>query len=72
MVRTTAEWALIGFFRGICGSDPVRILAGHDNLTTAPSGGEAETLEDICDLEPGPCRLACMARIKGPVEVEIL
>ncbi len=57
---------------GICGSDPIRILAGHENLTTAPDGGESETLEDICDLEPGPCRLACMARIKGPVEVEIL
>ncbi len=57
---------------GICGSDPIRILAGHENLTTAPDDGESETLEDICDLEPGPCRLACMARIKGPVEVEIL
>ena len=57
---------------GICGSDPIRILSGHENLVTAPSDGEAETLEDICDLEPGPCRLACMARIKGPVEVEIL
>ena len=57
---------------GICGSDPIRILNGHENLTTAPSDGESETLEDICDLEPGPCRLACMARVKGPVEVEIL
>ena len=57
---------------GICGSDPVRILAGHENLTTAPGDGESETLEDICELEPGPCRLACMARIKGPVEVDIL
>ena len=57
---------------GICGSDPIRILSGHENLTTAPNDGESETLEDICDLEPGPCRLACMARIKGPVEVEIL
>ena len=57
---------------GICGSDPIRILSGHENLAGAPTDGEAETLEDICDLEPGPCRLACMARIKGPVEVEIL
>ncbi len=57
---------------GICGSDPIRILSGHENLITGPTDGEAETLEDICDLEPGPCRLACMARIKGPVEVEIL
>ncbi len=57
---------------GICGSDPIRVLSGHENLVAAPTDGEAETLEDICDLEPGPCRLACMARIKGPVEVEIL
>ncbi len=57
---------------GICGSDPIRIHAGHEHLTTAPEAGESETLEDICDLEPGPCRLACMARVTGPVEVEIL
>ncbi len=57
---------------GICGSDPIRILSGHENLAAAPTDGESETLEDICDLEPGPCRLACMTRIKGPVEVEIL
>ena len=57
---------------GICGSDPIRIISGRENLVTEPTPGEAETLEDICELEPGPCRLACMARIKGPVEVEIL
>ncbi len=38
---------------GICGSDPIRIVAGHENLAAAPSGGEAETLEDICELEHG-------------------
>ncbi len=57
---------------GICGSDPIRIHAGHQHLATEPTAGESETLEDICDLEPGPCRLACMARVTGPVEVEIL
>ena len=57
---------------GICGSDPIRVLNGRENLVNEPSDGEAETLEDICDLEPGPCRLACMARIKGPVEVDIV
>ncbi|MEM7352232.1 MAG: FAD-dependent oxidoreductase [Acidobacteriota bacterium] len=57
---------------GICGSDPIRIVAGRENLVAEPDAGESETLEDICDLEPGPCRLACMARIKGPVEVEIV
>ena len=57
---------------GICGSDPIRILGGRENLVSEPDDGESETLEDICEVEPGPCRLACMARVKGPVEVEIL
>lgn len=57
---------------GICGSDPIRILSGRENLLDEPSAGERETLEDICGLEPGDCRLACMVRFKGPVEVEIL
>ena len=57
---------------GICGSDPLRIVAGRDNLDAAPTDGEAETLEDLCGLEAGPCRLACMARVKGPVVVEVV
>lgn len=57
---------------GICGSDPIRILSGQEHLVDEPSAGERETLEDICGLEPGECRLACMVRFKGPVEVEIL
>ena len=50
---------------GICGSDPIRILSGHENIDGGPSDGEAETLEDLCGLEPGPCRLACMVKLKG-------
>ena len=57
---------------GICGSDPIRVVAGAEHLAAAPGAGESETLEDICGLEPGECRLACMARVTGPVEVEIL
>lgn len=57
---------------GICGSDPLRILQGQENLEPAPDAGETETLEDLCGLEPGPCRLACKARVRGPVVVEIL
>ena len=57
---------------GICGSDPIRILSGRENLESEASDGEAETLEDICGLEAGECRLACMVKVKGPVEVEIL
>ncbi len=57
--------------RGICGSDPIRILSGHENLN--PMGeGEEETLEDLCSLDDGRHRLACMARPTGPVVLEII
>jgi ferredoxin len=57
--------------RGSCGSDPIRILAGVDFLNPV-SSTEADTLEDICDLEPGKYRMACVARPTGPVEVEMI
>ena len=57
---------------GICGSDPIRILQGAENLADEPGDQERETLEELCELEPGKCRLACLARVTGPVEVEIL
>lgn len=57
---------------GICGSDPVRILSGREHLDAEPGDPERETLEEICEIEPGPCRLACQVRVTGPVEVEIL
>jgi len=57
---------------GICGSDPIRILSGHEHLDAAPDDQECETLEEICEREPGEHRLACRVRVRGPVEVEIL
>ena len=52
---------------GICGSDPIRILSGAENITDEPSDQERETLEEICELEPGECRLACMGTLPtGP------
>ncbi len=57
---------------GICGSDPIRIVSGQEFLVSGPDRQETETLEDLCNLEAGPCRLACQLRITGPVEVEIL
>ena len=57
--------------RGLCGSDPIRVVSGRDNLH--PISDEEElTLDDICGVEPGEHRLACLARITGPVTVEIL
>jgi pSer/pThr/pTyr-binding forkhead associated (FHA) protein len=56
---------------GICGSDPIRILSGRQNLNPV-TAEEKGTLEDICGLSPGECRLACMAKPTGPVEVDII
>ncbi len=57
--------------QGICGSDPVRVMAGGENLD--PRGeAESDTLEELCGLEGGEYRLACLARPRGPVVVEIL
>ncbi len=56
---------------GICGSDPIRIHSGAENIN--PLGDEEQgTLEDICGVPAGECRLACMVRPAGSVEVEIL
>ncbi|MCH7947364.1 MAG: (2Fe-2S)-binding protein, partial [candidate division Zixibacteria bacterium] len=56
---------------GMCGSDPIRILSGQENLSTI-GDTEEEALEDICELKPGECRLACVAKVTGPVEIEII
>ncbi len=56
---------------GICGSDPIRIVSGGENLNPV-GGGESDTLQDICGLKPGECRLACVTKVKGPVVVEII
>lgn len=57
---------------GICGSDPIRVLSGRENLEAPATDQEADTLADLCDLEAGEHRLACMARVKGPVIVGIV
>ncbi len=56
---------------GICGSDPIRIHAGGENLNPI-TPEEKGTLEDICGLTPGECRLACMVRPAGSVEIDIV
>ncbi|MCH8246679.1 MAG: FHA domain-containing protein [Bacteroidetes bacterium] len=60
---------------GICGSDPIRIISGAEFLNSL-GDEEADTLDDICDLEAGndsgKCRLACMTRVSGPVVIEIV
>jgi thioredoxin reductase/ferredoxin len=57
--------------QGVCGMDPVKVIAGGEYLTAIGST-ERSTLEDLCSLEPGPYRLACMARVSGRVRVQIV
>jgi len=56
--------------QGMCAMDPIKVINGAEHLN-AIGGQERMTLESL-SLEAGPYRLACMARISGPVEVEIL
>jgi ferredoxin len=49
---------------GLCGADPVRITAGEEYLTP-PSPAEQRTLRRL-GLPP-ECRMACSARVRGPV-----
>ena len=65
------EIAKGGCYRGACGLDPVRVVSGSE-LFNPLSSVERETLEDLCSLEPGPHRLACMARVSGPVVVDFI
>ncbi|MFN7972955.1 MAG: FHA domain-containing protein [Acidobacteriota bacterium] len=57
---------------GICGSDPIKIVSGQEFLSDEADDGEREALEDICGLQAGPCRLACVLKVKGPIVVEIV
>ena len=52
---------------GMCGSDPVRILEGEENLSAMRSA-ERRTLERL-GLGEG-CRMACVSRVQGPVVVD--
>lgn len=53
---------------GMCGADPVRIVAGGENLS-APAATERATL-DLLGLDAG-CRMACCARVQGAATVSL-
>ena len=57
--------------QGVCGMDPVKVISGGEHISAIGSA-ERGTLEDLCSLEPGPYRLACVARVSGPVVVDII
>src|SRR5215207_3672051 len=52
---------------GMCGSDPVRILEGEENLSAMRSA-ERRTLERL-GLGAG-CRMACVSRVQGLVVID--
>ena len=51
---------------GLCGADPVRILMGQQNISP-PTAGERMTLKRLG--LPADCRMACTARVHGPLTV---
>lgn len=53
---------------GMCGADPVRITAGMDHLSPS-SDDERATLQRLG--LGGDCRMACMCRVRGTVEVDL-
>ncbi len=53
---------------GVCGADPVCVVAGMENLS-AISGDEQATLERLGYADN--TRMACCARINGPVEIAL-
>jgi NADPH-dependent 2,4-dienoyl-CoA reductase/sulfur reductase-like enzyme/ferredoxin len=53
---------------GVCGADPVAILAGAEHLSP-PAGDERSTLERLGHADN--TRMACCARIQGAVTVEL-
>jgi NAD(P)H-nitrite reductase large subunit/ferredoxin len=52
---------------GMCGSDPIRILEGEENVSAMRSA-ERRTLDRL-GLGAG-CRMACVTRVQGPVVVD--
>ncbi|MGI9176137.1 MAG: FHA domain-containing protein, partial [Rhodothermales bacterium] len=56
--------------KGTCGCDPIRVVSGTEHMSPV-SEDEAKTLKDL-GLEPGAYRLACVAKVQGPVVVETM
>jgi len=53
---------------GMCGSDPVRIVQGVDNLSSMRSA-ERRTLDRLGLI--ADCRMACVTRVQGPVAIAV-
>ena len=53
---------------GMCGSDPVRIVQGAENLSAMRSA-ERRTLDRLGVI--ADCRMACVTRVQGPVVISV-
>ncbi len=55
---------------GKCGLDVIRIVSGAEHLNPVTEN-ETKTLRRD-GVSAGPCRLACMTKVSGPVEIEVV
>ena len=68
-VAEQAELPLeVGCRMGVCGADPVVVLAGMEHLSEL--GADERATLDRLGLGEG-CRMACCARVSGPVTVSL-
>jgi NADPH-dependent 2,4-dienoyl-CoA reductase/sulfur reductase-like enzyme/ferredoxin len=66
----TAEQPIeAGCRMGVCGADPVCVLAGMENLS--PVGGDERATLERLGLDPAHNRMACCARVEGAVTVSM-
>jgi nitrite reductase (NADH) large subunit len=54
---------------GVCGADPVAIVAGGEYLT--PLGDDERATLERLGLDPERNRMACCARVSGPVTISL-
>ena len=54
---------------GVCGADPVQIVSGMESLS--PVGSDEQATLERLGLDPAHNRMACCARVQGPVTVSM-
>jgi NADPH-dependent 2,4-dienoyl-CoA reductase/sulfur reductase-like enzyme/ferredoxin len=66
----TAEQPIeAGCRMGVCGADPVQIVSGMEGLS--PVGSDEQATLERLGLDPAHNRMACCARVEGPVTVSM-
>jgi nitrite reductase (NADH) large subunit len=66
----TAEQPIeAGCRMGVCGADPVQIVSGMERLS--PVGSDEQATLERLGLDPAHNRMACCARVEGPVTVSM-